>query len=85
MELKSFLLSKLYIDPIQRVLMSFPRFLFVPCKTWFGQVKLVRIFVFLSMGFTAVKNTVCLSLLKFCPSGINPEFVMECELIAHPI
>ena len=39
----------------------------------------------LTMGFTAVKNTVCLSLLEFCPPGINPEFVMECELIAHPI
>ena len=34
MELKSFLFSKLYIDPIHRVLMSSPLFLFVPCKTW---------------------------------------------------
>ena len=33
------------------------------------------------MGFTAVKNTVCLSLLQFCPPAINPEFVMECKLI----
>ena len=32
------------------------------------------------MGCTAVKNTVCLSLLEFCPPGINPEFVMECKL-----
>ena len=32
-----------------------------------------------------VKNTVCLSLLEFCPPGVNPEFVMECKLIAHPI
>ena len=39
----------------------------------------------LTMGFTAVKNTVCLSLLKLCPPGINPEFVMECKLIAHPL
>ena len=38
----------------------------------------------LSMGFTAVKNVVCLSLLEFCPPGNNPEFVMECKLIAHP-
>ena len=29
-------------------------------------------------------NTVCL-LLKICPPGINPEFVMECKLIAHPM
>ena len=33
----------------------------------------------------AVKNTVCLSLLEFCPPAINPEFVMECKLTAHPI
>ena len=36
----------------------------------------------LFIGCTAVKNTVCL-LLKFCPPGINPEFVMESKLIAH--
>ena len=29
------------------------------------------------------ENTVCL-LLKFCSPGINPELMMECELIAHP-
>ena len=39
----------------------------------------------LSMGFTAVKNTVCLSLPKFCPPSINPEFMMECKLTAHPM
>ena len=33
----------------------------------------------LFIGFTAVKNIVCLSLLEFCPPGINPEFVMECN------
>ena len=38
----------------------------------------------LFMGSTAVKNTVCL-LLKFCPPGVNPEFVMEWKLTAHPI
>ena len=38
----------------------------------------------LSMGFTAVKNTVCLSLFEFCPPGINSELMMECKLIAHP-
>ena len=36
MELKSFLLSKFYIDPVHCVLMSSPLFLLVPCKTWFG-------------------------------------------------
>ena len=37
-----------------------------------------------SSGSTDVKNTLCL-LLKFCPPGINPEFVMECKLIAYPM
>ena len=32
----------------------------------------------------AVKSTVCLSLLEFCPHGMNLEFTMECKLIAHP-
>ena len=39
----------------------------------------------LFIGSTAVKNTVCLSLLEFCLPGIDPEFVVECTLIAHPI
>ena len=34
----------------------------------------------LFIGSTDVKNTVCL-LLKICPHGINPEFMMECKLI----
>ena len=40
-------------------------------------------FCSLFIGSTGVKNTVCL-LLKFCPPGINPDFTMECKLIAHP-
>ena len=56
MELKSFLLSKFYVDPIHRVLMFLPLFLLVPSKTRCSQ-----------------------------SSGINPEFVMECKLIAHPM
>ena len=46
-ELKSFLLRKFDVDPTHRVLMSFPLFLIVPCKTWCVQVNLIRIFVFL--------------------------------------
>ena len=38
----------------------------------------------LFMGFTTVMKTIRL-LLKFCPPAINPEFVMDCKLIAHPI
>ena len=45
-ELKSFLLSKFDVDPINRVLMYFPLFLLVPCKTWCFQVNVVRISVF---------------------------------------
>ena len=75
----------MYIDPIHRVLVSFPRFLLVPCKTGLVKSSLHGSLYSLSMGFTARQNTVCLSLLKFCLPGINPEFVMECKLIAHPI
>ena len=59
-ELQSFTLSKLYSDPMHRVLVSFPLLLLVPCKTWFGQVKLVRIFVFLVHGIHSRKEY-CLS------------------------
>ena len=45
-ELKSFPLSKFYVDPIHRVLMFLPRFLLVPCKTRCFQVNFFRIFVF---------------------------------------
>ena len=42
-ELKSFLLSKLYIDPIHRVLMFLPRFMDVLCKTRCFQIDRVKI------------------------------------------
>ena len=53
-------LSKLYIDPIRRVLVSFPRMM--QDVVWSGSLWS------LFMGFTAVKNTVCLSLLEFLSS-----------------
>ena len=59
-ELKSFLLSKFYVDPIHRVLFL-PLFLLVPSKTRCFQVKFVRISVlFVHRIHTDVKNTVCL-------------------------
>ena len=58
--IESYTLSMLYIDPIHRVLVSFPPLLLVPCKTWFGQSKLVRIFVFLVHGIYSRKEY-CLS------------------------
>ena len=76
-ELQSFLLSKIDVDPIHRVLMFLPLILLVACGTrciLFGS--LCSLFI----GSTDVKNTVCL-LLKFCPPGINPELMMECK---HP-
>ena len=36
----------------------------------------------LFIGSTDVMNTVCL-LLKICPPGINPEFMMECKNWSH--
>ena len=83
-DLQSFSLSKLNIDPVHRILVHFP-LLLVRCKTWFGQIKLYWILMILMHGIHAVKNTVCLSLLEFCPPGVNPAFVMDCNLIAHPI
>ena len=84
-ELQSFLQSKIDVDPIYRVLMFLPCFVHVLCKTRYVQVNLVRILVTFvpRINSPSTKNTVCL-LLKFWPPGINPELMMECELIAHP-
>ena len=75
--LRSILFDRTSILSVEQVV--YRPLLLVRCKTWFGQIKLLR------MGFTAVKNTVCLSLLEFCPPAIHREFVMECKLTAHPI
>ena len=63
--------------------MFLPCCMHVPCKTRRFQVDRVRMLLFLSMGSTSRKNTVCL-LLKFWPPGINPELMMEWKLIANP-
>ena len=60
-ELQSFPLSKLKIDPVHRILVPFP-LLFVRCKTWFRQVKLLRIFVILMHGIHS-REEYCLSVL----------------------
>ena len=69
-------LSKQYIDPIHRALVSFPRFQVKPCTDlcvhcpWDSQpYRILSVF----------------PCLNFCPPGINPEFVMECKLIAYPL
>ena len=80
-ELQSFLLSKFEIDPIHR-----PCFMHVPCKTRCFQVDFSGSLCSLSMGSTAVKNTVCLSFLKFCthlPVSIL-NWWWNVTLIAHP-
>ena len=65
-ELQSFPLSKLCIDPVHRILVLFPLCLY---NTRRGLVKPSSCgsLWFLCMGFTAVENTDCLSLLEFCP------------------
>ena len=84
-ELESFLLSKFDVDPTHRVLMFLPRFLLVPCTRRGASKSVVSGSLYsLFMGSTDVKNTVCL-LLKICPPGINPEFMTECTLTAHPM
>ena len=54
-ELQSFSLGKLYIDPIHRILVHFP-LLLVRCKTWFGQIKLYWILVILVHGIHGCKE-----------------------------
>ena len=54
-ELHSFALSKLNIDPVHRILVHFPLVL-VRCKTWFGQIKLWWIFVILMHGIHGCKE-----------------------------
>ena len=54
-EVQSFPLSKLYFDPVHRILVPFP-LLLVRCKTWFGQIKLLRIYVSLMHGIHGCKE-----------------------------
>ena len=54
-EFQSFPLGKLYIDPIHRILVSFP-LLLARCKTWFGQIKLLRMPVILIHGIHGRKE-----------------------------
>ena len=84
-ELKHFLLSKLMSTQYTVFWCFFHTFCLYQARR--GAFKLISSgsLCSLSMGFTTVKNTVCLFLLEFCPPGINPEFTMECKLIAHPI
>ena len=46
---------RLYTDPIHRILVPFP-LLLVRCKTWFGEIKLLRIPVILIHGVHGCKE-----------------------------
>ena len=54
-ELQFFPLSKLFIHPVHRILLPFPLSL-VQCKTWFGQMKLLRILTILIHGIHGCKE-----------------------------
>ena len=82
-KLKSCVLSKIDVNPTHLVLMFLPHFLLVPSKTRCIQVNFIWIFMFL-IHWIHRREAVCL-LLKFCPPGINPDFMMESKLIAHPM
>ena len=75
-EFESFPLSKLYSDPIHRILVPFP-LLLVRCKTWFGQIKLLRIPVILIHGIHDSKEYRLSVHARILSSRYNPEFVME--------
>ena len=66
-ELQSLTHSKIDVDPIFCALVSFPLLLLVPCKTWFGLVLLVRIFVFIVHGIHEQKEH-CLSVAQILTS-----------------
>ena len=85
MELQSFPFSKLYVDSIHRILVPFFHFCLYDARRGLVKSSSCGSLWSLFMGFTAVKDTVCLTLLEFCPPAINPEFVMECKVTAHPI
>ena len=72
-ELQSFSLSKLYIDPIHRILVPFP-LLLEQSKTWFGQIKLMRIFVILIHGIPSRKESLMLFGLHTC----SPDRLPKC-------
>ena len=78
-ELQTFLQSKIDVDPIHRVLMFLPRFMHVLCKKRAPKSIVSGSLCSLSIGSTGRNNTLCL-LLKFCPSGINPELMMEYKI-----
>ena len=82
-EQKSFLLSKFDIDPIHSVLMFLPRCLQVPCKTRF-EVDCIRIFVLFVHGIHR-REEYRLSFDQNLSSRYNPESMMECKLMAHPM
>ena len=54
-EFESSTLSKLYIDPVHRVLVPFPLSL-VQCKPWFGEINFLRILVILIHGINGCKE-----------------------------
>ena len=83
-ELYSFLSSKFDVDPIHSVLMFLLLFWWCHARRGASRSILFGSLCSFFVGSTDMKNTVCL-LLKFCPPDINPEFMMECKLIAHPM
>ena len=82
-ELQSFPLTKFDVDPIHRFDVSSTLFsLYRARRGAFKSItsgSLCSLFI----GSTAVKNTVWF-LLKICPPGISPGFMMECKQIANP-
>ena len=84
-ELEPSLLSMSDIDPTHRVLMFLPTSSDGTVQDAVLSDRLYQdLCILCSIGSTVVNNTVCI-LLKFWPPGINPEFMMECKLIAHPM
>ena len=82
-ELQSFPLSKLYVTQYTVFWCPFHAFRMYCARRGAFNSIVSRCLCSLSKGSTNRKNTLCL-LLNICGPGVNPGFMMKCELIAFP-
>ena len=83
-KLQSSLLSKFQIAPIYRILMRFSSFFYGAILGFVKSHGVSSKQLSSSIGFTTVKNTDCLPLLRLCPPSINPLLIVECIPLTFP-
>ena len=83
-KLQAFLLSELQIAPKYCILKAFPS-IRAWRDPWFRQIAWSPSMPYTSSnGFTVVKKTACLPLLRLVPPGINPFLIIEFYSFAFP-